>query len=63
MNEDVEDKEGYQHLWNLTENWSKDRFKLYDQYKGNGENENDASEMTEERIRPYKEKNFFDRYQ
>jgi hypothetical protein len=60
----VEDNVGYQQLWHLAQSCGKDRFnKLYDQYIDNGENEDDATEMAEERSHPYKEKNFFERYQ
>jgi len=62
--EDVEDNQGYQHMWHLAQNLGKDKYnKLYDEYIDQGENEDDASELAEERTRPYTEKNFFKRYQ
>ena len=64
IDEDVEDNEGYLHLWHLAQSYGKDKFnKLYDQYIDKGENEDDATEMAEEYSHPYKEKNFFERYQ
>lgn len=64
IDEEVEDNRGYQQLWHLAQNCGKDKFnKLYDQYIDHGDNEDDAIEMAGNRTRPYKEKNFFERYQ
>lgn len=64
IDEALEDNNGFKQLWHLAQCYSKDRFdKLYDQYMDDGENEDTATEMAEERLQPYKEKNFFKRYQ
>ena len=62
--EEVDDNLGYRHLWQLAQNCGREKFnKLYDQYIDNGESEENAVEMTEDRAQLYKEKNFFEKYQ
>lgn len=61
--EPVEDNEGYLCLWELTKKESKDRYKeLYDRYVSQGDTKEEASDMAEERIKPYDKKSFFSRY-
>ncbi|WAR05156.1 YMD3-like protein [Mya arenaria] len=60
----VEDNTGYQHIWYLARGYSIPKFNnLYDQFIGDGENEDDADELANERVKPYREKNFLQRYQ
>lgn len=55
IDEDVEDNEGYKHLWQLSQDYGKERFsKLYNPYIEDGKNEDDAKEMAEVRTQPFK---------
>ena len=62
--EDIEENDGFIHLWEITQKQNKDKFnKLYDQFIDDGHNEEDSYEMATERTRPYKERLFFEKYQ
>ena len=61
--ESIEDNEAYLHLWQLAKSEGKKRYEeLYDNYIDQGENDNDASDLAEERVKPYEEKCFINRY-
>ncbi|KAL4229753.1 hypothetical protein ACF0H5_010142 [Mactra antiquata] len=64
ISSDIDENEGYLHLWQAAQRQSNDRFNaLYDKYIAEGENKDEAAEMADERIQPYKEKLFFGKYQ
>ncbi|KAL4231838.1 hypothetical protein ACF0H5_009414 [Mactra antiquata] len=64
ISSEINENEGYLHLWQAAQRQSKDRYNaLYDKYIEGGENEDEAAEMADERIQPYREKLFFGKYQ
>ncbi|WAQ94777.1 hypothetical protein MAR_007248 [Mya arenaria] len=64
MEDDIEENDGFLHLWEIAHKENKDIFnKSYDQYIDDGYNEEDSYEMASERTQPYKERLFFANYQ
>ena len=58
-NDNIEDNEAFLRLWKEVISNCKDKFdKIYQKYIDDGEDEDDATEMTEDRIKPF-EKRFF----
>ena len=61
--ESVEDNEAYLHMWKLAKRDGSERYKeLCDKYVAQGEDDDDASEMAAERVKPYEIKSFLNRY-
>ncbi|WAR02810.1 YMD3-like protein, partial [Mya arenaria] len=64
MEDDLEENDGFLHLWEIAHKETKDKFnKSYDQYIDDGYNEEDSYKMASERTQPYKERLFFANYQ
>ncbi|WAR23034.1 hypothetical protein MAR_036703 [Mya arenaria] len=64
MEDDIEENDGFLHLWEIAHKENKDKFNnSYDQYIDDGYNEEDSYEMASERTQPYKERLFFANYQ
>ncbi|WAR05103.1 LOW QUALITY PROTEIN: hypothetical protein MAR_020472 [Mya arenaria] len=54
--EDIEENDGFIHIWKIAQKQNKDKFnKVYDQYVNDGHNEEDSYEMASERTQSFKE--------
>ena len=61
--ENIEDNAGFIELWKRVKSDCNDKFdKIYQRYLDDGENEEDAKEMAEEKIKPFEERKFLQKY-
>ena len=61
--DNIEDNEAFLQLWKGVKSNCKDKFdKIYQKYRDDGEDEDDATEMTEDRIKPFEKRIFFQKY-
>ena len=61
--ENIEDNEGFLSLWKRVKSDCNGKFdKIYQQYIDDGEEEEDAREMTEDKIKPFEERKFLQIY-
>ena len=58
--DNIEDNEAFLRLWKGVKSNCKGKFdKIYQKYRDDGEDEDDATEMTEDRIKPFEKRIFF----
>ena len=61
--ENIEDNEGFLMLWKRVKSECKDKFdRIHQKYLDEGEDEDDAIEMAEDRIKPLEEREFLKKY-
>ena len=61
--DNVEENEGFLLLWNRVKPECKGKFdKIYQQYVDEGEDQEDATEMAEDQMKPFEERKFFQKY-
>ena len=59
----VEDNDAYVHLWKRAKESTEDKFdRIYNNFRSDGEDSDDAREMAGERVQPFTEKAFFSNY-
>ena len=64
MEDNVDENQAYLFLWKKAIDYNDDKYdKLYNQFIQDGEDEESAQDMTEDRIQPYNERTFFTKYE